>query len=119
MKLMPQEIEVWYLIPALRRELAKVLIQEYGMSQKKVSEVFRITESAVSQYMKSKRGKELRFPKKELEEIRKTAERINSGSEEANEQLYRLCVKLRGSEHVCDFHRKQDKSLPKNCDLCS
>ena len=115
---MPQEIEVWYLIPALRRELAKVLIGEYGMSQKKVSEMFMITESAVSQYLKSKRGYELRFPKTGLEEIRKTAEKISSGEGEANNLLYMLCVKFRGTEHVCDFHRKQDKSLPKNCDLC-
>ena len=115
---MPQEIEVWYLMPALRRELAKMLIKDYGMSQKKVSEIFRITESAVSQYLKSKRGHELRFPKGGLEEIKKTAEKISLDLGDANEQLYRLCVKFRGTNNVCDFHRKQDKTLPKDCDLC-
>ena len=35
---MPQEIEVWYTIPALRRELAKSMIEDFKLSQKQVSE---------------------------------------------------------------------------------
>ena len=116
---MPQEIEVWYLIPALRRELSKILIKDYGLNQKAVSDIFRITESAVSQYIKSKRGSELKFSKEELEEIKKVAERIHSEFGNANEQLYRLCIKLRGSENLCNLHKKHDKTLPRNCDLCS
>ena len=117
MKIIPQEIEFWYLIPAIRRELAKIFISDFGMSQRQVSETLGITESAISQYIKSKRGNELHFNRNEYEKIKETAEEIfNKGN--ANENLYKLCTKLRACESLCIFHKKQDKSLPKNCDLC-
>jgi uncharacterized protein len=118
MKSMPQEIEVWYLIPALRKEIAKILVKNSHMTQKKVSKVLGISEGAISQYFRAKRGNELKFSDDELGEIRETAEKIFEDPEHYNEELYRLCVKFRGAESVCSFHKKHDKSLPKNCDLC-
>ena len=35
MYLLPQEIEVWYVIPAIRKELSKQLTQNYKMSYEK------------------------------------------------------------------------------------
>ena len=118
MKSLPQEIEVWYLIPALRRELAKIFISDYGMSQKQVSQVLYLTESAVSQYLKSKRAKELEFSSQEIEEIKKTAIEILSNKTDINENLYKLSVKFKGCNSLCDFHKKQDNSISKDCDLC-
>ncbi len=118
MKTMPQEIEVWYLIPALRRELAKIFIANFKMSQRQVSEILGITESAVSQYLNAKRGSELKFSEKEMEDIKKTAETIFANDGNSNEELYRLCVTLRACDSLCDFHRKQDSSISKDCDLC-
>lgn len=117
MKSLPQEIEVWYLIPALRKEIAKILISDFGMNQKQVSQTLKITESAVSQYLKSKRGSELRFSEKDIEEIRKAAVNIVETGD-TNEELYRLSVKFRGSNAICNFHKKTDSSVSKDCDLC-
>jgi len=117
MKIMPQELEVWYLIPALRKEITKILISDFAMTQRQVSETIGLTESAVSQYLKYKRGNELKFSKEQMEEINKTArEIVEKGN--ANEELYRLCVRFRGSENLCKLHRKQDSSISKDCDLC-
>lgn len=118
MKSMPQEIEIWYLIPALRREIAKILISDFQLSQKEVSRILFITESAVSQYLKSKRGSELQFSDNEKELIKQTANIIYEKQSDANENLYRLCVRLRGCESVCRFHRKHDCSIAENCNLC-
>tara|TARA_B100001971_G_C18193180_1_gene539878 strand:+ start:474 stop:833 length:360 start_codon:yes stop_codon:yes gene_type:complete len=118
MKSMPQEIEVWYLIPALRRELTKIFIEDYDMSQKQVSGILSVTESAVSQYLKSKRAQELKFSEKEVEEIKKTAKLIHEDREHTLEHLYGLCVRLRGCSSLCELHKKHDSNLPKNCDLC-
>ena len=117
MELLPQELEVWYLIPALRKEIAKILISEFGMSQKKVSEILEITESAVSQYLKSKRGSELKFSDRDIEEIRDGAKNIIENNH-ANEEIYKLSLKFRGSSTLCSFHKKSDKSISKDCDLC-
>ena len=70
---MPQEIEVWYIIPAIRRELAKSMIKDLKITQKQVASIMEITEAAVSQYLHSKRAKEVVFTKAILEEIKKSA----------------------------------------------
>tara|TARA_Y100000310_G_scaffold75921_1_gene72322 strand:- start:581 stop:970 length:390 start_codon:yes stop_codon:yes gene_type:complete len=118
MKLMPQEVEVWYLIPAIRRELTKCFIGSYDFSQKKVSEVLGITESAVSQYLKEKRGGALKFSKNEMEKITKSADRIVNDSQNARKYLFELSQELRGTESLCKLHCKHDSSIERNCRIC-
>jgi len=115
---MPQEIEVWYLLPALRREIAKTLINKNKLSQKEVAKILGITEPAISQYLSSKRGKKMVFSKKELIEIEKAADKISKDPKKANNYLYRLSVFFRGSDVVCRIHKKHDNSLPEKCTLC-
>lgn len=116
---MPQEVEVWYLIPALRRELSKIFISDFKLSQKQISEVLGITESAVSQYLSSKRGDELKFSKKEIDKIKKFAKKIMADKKHSKEHFYKLCLDLRGTKSLCELHKKQDKNIPKNCELCN
>lgn len=117
MKLLPQELEVWYLIPALRKEIAKVLISDFGMSQKKVSQTLGLTESAISQYLKSKRGSELKFSEKDIEKIKEATTNIVENGH-TNDELYKLSLKFRGNDVMCNFHKKGDSTIPKDCDLC-
>tara|TARA_Y100000310_G_scaffold341089_1_gene439071 strand:- start:12258 stop:12644 length:387 start_codon:yes stop_codon:yes gene_type:complete len=114
---MPQEIEVWYIIPALRRELAKSMI-EAGLTQKKVAEHMGITEAAVSQYISNKRAKEVVFSNAVLDEIKKSAKRIMEDKKQLVPEMMRLS-KLTGVMQVmCDIHMKQDVNLPGGCDIC-
>lgn len=115
---MPQEIEVWYLIPALRREIAKALISKYNITQKQTAKILGITEAAISQYLSSKRGSEIKFSKSESEEIGKTAKEIIKNPGKTTELLYKLSVKFRGSDFICRLHRKHDPSFSVNCKLC-
>ncbi len=117
-KVMPQEIEVWYLIPALRRELARIFIEKYDLSQKKAAEILGITESAISQYFSSKRGSEVKFSKKEMTEIEKTAGEIIKNNKNIVKSIYDLCIKFRENKTICDLHKDQDKTIPKNCNVC-
>ena len=118
MKLMPQEVEVWYLIPALRKELTKIFIADFSLSQKEVADILGVTESAVSQYLKAKRASELKFTSIEKEEIKKMAKKIMADKKNCNEYLYELTTKLRASPNLCKLHKKQDKSLPAACKIC-
>src|SRR3989338_8060062 len=118
LKLMPQELEVWYLLPSLRKELAKLFIKDYALSQREVSEILGITESAVSQYLKSKRAKKMKFSSMEMGEIRKTANKIVHDKKNSSIYLYDLSKKLIGSECMCVVHRKHDKNLPEGCSIC-
>lgn len=115
---MPQEIEVWYLIPGIRRELAKAFLENHDMNQKQISEIMNITESAVSQYLKAKRGSEMRFDGGEIQLIGDAARRIVSGKLDPNKEIYKLCVAFRGGESVCEFHKQHDSTIENDCDLC-
>ena len=47
----PQEIEVWYILPAIRKELV-VVLKESGLTQRKIAGMLKVTEAAISQYSK-------------------------------------------------------------------
>ena len=117
-RIMPQEIEVWYLIPALRRELAKIFIKEHGLSQKKAAEILGITNAAISQYLSFKRGNEIKFSKNEIEKIKKTAKEIIKNNDDLMKKIYQLSVSLMKSKTICNIHMSHDKSIEKGCDIC-
>ncbi|MDO8467369.1 MAG: transcriptional regulator [Nanoarchaeota archaeon] len=119
-KIMPQEIEVWYLLPSLRKEIARVFIKDYNMKQKEVADILGVTEAAVSQYLSSKRAVELKFPKEELEQIKIAADKIVKNKSEAMEHLSSLSKKFMGnSKTICDLHRKYDTSVSHKCAICA
>lgn len=117
-KVMPQELEVWYLIPALRREFAKIFVEDYKLKQREAAEYLGITEAAISQYIKSKRGNEIKFPSEATKEIKKSAKEIIENKGDIMKEIYKLCVSLRKSKIMCDFHRTKDKKISKSCDVC-
>lgn len=57
----PCEIIVKKLLPSLRANIVKVLINDYKMKQTEISAILGITQSAVSQYITSTRGDDVRF----------------------------------------------------------
>lgn len=115
---MPQEIEVWYTIPALRRELTKSMIEDCKLTQKQVAEHMGITEAAVSQYLSSKRATEVVFSNAVLDEIKVSAKKIIENGKQLIPEMMGL-TKLTGVKQVmCDIHMKQDVNLPEGCDIC-
>lgn len=117
-KLMPQEIEVWYIIPALRRELTRIFLKDYKLSQKKTAEILGVSEAAVSQYLTSKRASEVKFSKVETDSIKKVARDVIKGKITLMAGLYDLCIFFRGSKTICSIHRIKDKSVDKKCRVC-
>ncbi|MBI2138400.1 hypothetical protein HYU13_02330 [Candidatus Woesearchaeota archaeon] len=117
-KLMPKELEVFYLIPALRRELSRIFIGKYKLSQKDIAGILGMTESAISQYLKSKRGSELKFSSEELAKINVCAKKILDDKKNVLKHLYDVTVSLRGTNAICSLHRKQDKGISHECRIC-
>ncbi|MAH33170.1 transcriptional regulator [archaeon] len=115
---MPQEIEVWYIMPALRREIAKSLIKDFNFTQKQVAEYMGLTEAAVSQYLSSKRGKDVVFSDAVSSEIKKSAKRIKDDKNVIISEMMRLCNLMAVKKVMCDIHKKQDQALPKKCGIC-
>lgn len=111
----PQEIEVWYILPAIRKELVIVLKQK-GKAQKDIAKMLNITEAAVSQYVAEKRGTEISFPKEVKDFIAKAAEKVVD-SETAFHQIQVINEFIKKSKALCRIHAQLEGDL-KGCDVC-
>ncbi|MBW2972352.1 transcriptional regulator [Candidatus Woesearchaeota archaeon] len=120
---LPQEIELWYVIPAIRKALVTEL-KKHKMKQKDIAPLLGITEAAVSQYMRDKRASRCyeAFQKDPLKaEIKAAANRImennSPDSDVARREITRLCKAIKESKVICDIHRRQNPKISK-CDIC-
>ena len=86
----PCEIVVWYVIPAIRSELAKELLN-LGMRQKDVSELMDITQPAVSQYITDKRGSGIKLDDDVKEMIHEFARQLSEGEATKLDLIPRTC----------------------------
>ena len=117
---MPQEIEVRYILPAIRRELARIFIEENNFSQKEAAKILGLTEAAISQYRHSKRAKEVVFSNDVVNEIRASANKIiadNANKQRLIAEMYRISGLTKVRHILCDIHRAQSKELD-NCNVC-
>ena len=73
------EENVWYLLPLIRKEFAKSLIKDHGLTQRKAAEKLGITEAAVSQYVSKKRGDTKVTDSGIQKEIKESTKRIMNG----------------------------------------
>ena len=109
-----QEIEVWYIIPAIRKEIAKGLVGK-GLKQRAVARKLDITDAAVSQYFTSKRGGEVKFSQKMKKEINDSIERMMKGSN-AMKEIQRLCRAAHDDGLCCYVHKHH--GAPNDCEVC-
>jgi len=122
--MLPQEIEVWYVLPAIRREMCKELIA-LGLTQRKTAALFGITDAAVSQYISCKRAGKVKFNAKFLKELKDICGMIKEGKMTAYEGLQILSKEFRQSGQICVIHRKLEKpeNMPCSCkrltDVCT
>src|SRR3989338_2968560 len=117
---MPQEIEVRYILPAIRRELARIFIQDHKLSQKEAANILGLTEAAISQYQHSKRAKEVVFSDSIVNEIRASANKIlaeKNSKQRVIAEMYRISSLTKVRQILCDLHRAQSKDLEK-CNVC-
>ncbi len=113
--MLPQEIEVWYVLPAIRKELVIELVKNQQTSQKEAAGLLGITAAAVSQYISKKRA-ELNL--KIGEEIRQSALRIRKGESPAAVEMMRLSRLPEIKKMVCQMHMQKDPTISKTCDIC-
>ncbi|MGY5877388.1 MAG: hypothetical protein RTU30_16670 [Candidatus Thorarchaeota archaeon] len=129
--LMPQEVEVWYVLPSIRRELTRVMISK-GIAQKTIAKMLGVTEPAVTQYKleksKRSRGDQVDIPKKMMAEIKKSAETIieaweTKGDEDnvyetMTREVNRIIRALRDSGILCEVHREYCEGVHEGCSAC-
>jgi predicted transcriptional regulator len=97
----PCEIIVWTIVPIIRKEFAKNLIEHHGLNQRSVANKLGITESTISRYLSGKRGAlEITDPTI-LKEITISSNRINFGNKNTvTEETCRICRLLKDKELI-------------------
>lgn len=115
----PCEIVVWYVIPAIRSELAKELLN-LGMKQKDVSELMDITQPAVSQYITDKRGSGIKLNDDVRQMIKDFARELSEGEATKAQLISRTCSICKHVETVDVLDQLNiDKSeLGDDCQSC-
>jgi predicted transcriptional regulator len=90
------EDSVWYVLPLIRKEFARSLIEDHRCTQRKAAEKLGITEAAVSQYISKKRG-DIILPDKTIhQEIKASTARIMIGDITVmKRETCRICHLLR------------------------
>jgi len=143
---MPQEVEVWYVLPALRREIAKIMKtktvprvgedgkkKEHKITQKEIAKMLGVTEPAITQYLLKKKGRRSRgdqvsIPERFLAEIEKSADTMIEQYEKksSNDDMFevmtgeinRMIRLIRNDGAMCDFHRKFSAHVKDKCTAC-
>ena len=115
----PCEIVVWYVIPAIRSELAKELLN-LGMKQKDVSELMDITQPAVSQYITDKRGSGIKLDDNVRQMVKDFARQLAEGEATKAQLISRTCAicKHVETEDVLNQLNIDKSDLGEDCQSC-
>ena len=116
----PCELVVWYVLPTIRREVARELVNTHGMSQAEVARKFGVTDAAISQYLKKKRGENPLIEEspqysKFEEEIKASAERIANDSSEFANEMCRICTVVKSTGMLAKIYEVQMGCKPPTC----
>jgi len=122
--LLPCEVAVKSLVPALRSAIARELAESYGLKQKDVARLLGVTQTAVSKYTRHVRGIVLKV--EDVEEIQPTLKEIVvslvDGRMSKYELVARFCVVceiIRRKGLMCELCKRSDPSIDvQQCFVC-
>jgi len=122
--MMPCEIAVKSVIPAIRAYVAKELTQTHKMKQNDVANLLGITQTAISKYVRDVRGRVIKID--QTEELRNMMNEIASrvayeeiSSPQLTLRFCRVCRVVRQNGLMCGLCKRSDTSLDiKLCNVC-
>ena len=122
--LLPCEVAVKSVIPAIRSAIARELTESYGLKQKTVAELLGVTQTAVSKYTKHCRG--AIFEPTDVEGVQpiltKTAFSLANGDMDKYQladKLCKICAIIRQSGLMCILCGVSDPNIDNTkCIVC-
>lgn len=115
----PCEVVVQFILPTLRAELAKMLMNEYGMSRGKVADALGISRSAVSQYLMDKRGIGVDLSPPIYGLLKNLAEMMSSKMDRdmITRAFCEMCKEIQRKGSMCSLHHEVSK-VEESCKSC-
>ena len=122
--ILPCEVAVKSLVPALRSAIARELTQIYGLKQKDVANLLGVTQTAVSKYTRHVRGTVLKI--EGVEEVQPTLKEIVVSLANGRMSKYELAAKfcvaceiIRQKGLMCDLCKLSDPLIDiQQCHVC-
>ena len=111
----PQEVEVFYILPAIRSRMASAL-KGQGMKQKDIAGLLCVQESTISQYLSSKRAAEVKFNGAIDKEIEAAVKRIRT-KDDLIRETQKILELAREERILCNVH-KSVADIQHNCEVC-
>jgi predicted transcriptional regulator len=122
--ILPCEIAVKSVVPAVKALMAKQLVEKHGLKQDQVAELLGISQSAVSKYTRKVRGYVIKID--EIEELEPTIQKmvtlIVNGPyrrSECLEAFCQMCLMIRKTSLMCQFCQQADPNIKvEECNFC-
>jgi len=122
MLLLPCEVGVKTVLPAMRALMARTIIEKYGMKEKQVAEILGLSQSAISRYTTKGRGNIIKF--ENVPEVQTLIEQIidlllyekPQKNTEILELLCQTCKTIREKGLMCELCQKKTKE--KSIEIC-
>lgn len=114
---LPVEIIYWDILPAIRRKIV-LNLKEEGLKQIDIANLVEITPSAVSLYLKKKRGEDITFSSKVEEEIKNSSLKIMEHESKIFNELNRIIKHIELEKDICKICKRKN-ILPENCKICN
>ncbi len=123
--IIPCEIAVKSVVPAVKALMAMELVEKHGLNQNEVAELLGISQSAVSKYTRKTRGYVIRIDN--IEEIQIQVDSMVSlvvaGTGERTDLLRlfcQTCEAIRRKGLMCEFCQRTEPRIKiEECTLCS
>ena len=123
--LLPCEVAVKSLIPAIRSAIARELIHSYRLKQEEVAKLLGVTQTAISKYTRNVRGTVFRV--EDMEEIKPRLKHIVTSLANGDMSKYELpkmvcevCGILRRKRVMCTLCEYTDPTVePQECSVCN
>jgi predicted transcriptional regulator len=122
--ILPCEVAVKSVVPAVKAMMAQQLVEQHGLKQDQVADILGISQSAVSKYSKKVRGYVIQVDKVEPVQplISNMIIMLMKGEYKRAEflQLFcQTCAIIRQTGMVCQFCRKSESKMEiEECSFC-
>lgn len=119
------ELASRYVYPSVMRRLAEVLVNSHGVNKVEAARLIGASPSAVTRYLKAKRGATLDLKKFDDVDmlVKDLAARIVAGSIDYFElyaQVTGIALYVMGRRYVCKLHEELEPELKSTkCNVCS
>ena len=122
--IVPCEVAVKSVIPAIKALMAKQLVDKHGLKQDQAAELLGISQSAVSKYTRKVRGYVIKIDDVDavlplIDDMISLLVNGNYHRKELLASFCQTCMAVRKTGLMCQFCRKADPNLDiEDCGLC-